>query len=63
MRVHHYHKPTLARIDRWKLRLMPYNCQLIYRPGKDAGNPADFISRHPCNIDREERNIAEDYVN
>ena len=42
---------------------MPYNCQLIYRPGKDAGNPADFMSRHPFNIDREEPNIAEDYVN
>ena len=38
------HKPTLARIDRWKLRLMPYNCQLIYRLGKDAENPADFMS-------------------
>ena len=57
------HKPTLARIDRWKLRLMPYNCQLVYRPGKDTGNPADFMSRHPCNKDREECIIAEDYTN
>ena len=57
------HKPTSARIDRWKLRLMPYNCQLTYRPGKDAENPADFMSRHPSTAECEERNIAEDYVN
>ena len=57
------HKPTSARIDRWKLRLMPYNCQLTYRPGKDAENPADFMSRHPSNIESKERSIAEDYVN
>ncbi|PFX14591.1 putative 115 kDa protein [Stylophora pistillata] len=55
------HKPTSAR--RWKLWLMPYNCQLIYRPGKDAENPADFMSRHPSKTESEERNIAEDYVN
>ena len=30
------HKPTSARINRWKLRLMPYNCQLTYRPGKEV---------------------------
>ena len=42
---------------------MPYNCQLIYRPGKDDENPADFMSRHPRITEREERNIAEDYVN
>ena len=41
------HKPTSARMDRWKLRLMPYNCHLVYRPGKDDENPADFMSRHP----------------
>ena len=57
------HKPTSARIDRWKLRLMPYNCQLTYRPGKDAENPADFMSRHPSNIESKESSIAEDYVN
>ena len=38
-------KPATPRMDRWKLRLMPYNCQLQYRPGKD--NPADFMSRLP----------------
>ncbi|KAL9952831.1 hypothetical protein ACROYT_G040144 [Oculina patagonica] len=40
-------KPTSAGMDRWKLRLMPYNCHLVYRPEKDAENPADFMSRHP----------------
>ena len=58
------HKPTSARIDRWKLRLIPYNCQLIYRPEKDAENPADFMSRHPnaSTAGCEERNIAEDML-
>ena len=41
-------KQAPARFERWKLRLMPYDCKLIYRPGKDAENPADFFSRHPC---------------
>ena len=40
------HKPTSARIDRWKLRLMPYNCHLVYRPRKHRKNPADFMRRH-----------------
>jgi len=57
------HKPTSARIDRWKLRLMPYDYQLIYRPGKDDDNPADFMSRHPNTPDQVERSIAEEYVN
>ena len=63
LEIFNSHKPTSACIDRWKLRLMPYNCQLIYRPGKDAENPADFMSRHPGTAECEERNIAEDYVN
>ena len=41
------HKATSVRIDRWKLRLMPYNYHLVYKPGKDEKNPADFLSRHP----------------
>ena len=56
-------KPTSARIDRWKVRLMPYNCHLVYRPGKDAENPADFMSRHPNLQATAERNVAENYVN
>ena len=56
-------KQASARIERWKLRLMPYDCKLIYQPGKDAENPADFLSRHPCSSDSELQNLAEDYVN
>ncbi|GFR83013.1 transposon Ty3-G Gag-Pol polyprotein [Elysia marginata] len=40
-------KPCSARIARWRLRLMPYQFKLIYRPGKDEANPADYLSRHP----------------
>ena len=56
-------KQVSARIERWKLRLLPYDCKLIYQPGKDAENPADFLSRHPCSSDSELQNLAEDYVN
>jgi len=42
---------------------MPYYCQLIYQPGRDAENPADFMSRHPSSTAPEEQNLAEDYVN
>ena len=50
-------------MDRWKLRLIPYNCQLQYRPGKD--NPSDFMSRHPkpVNFINETENLAELYAN
>ena len=41
---------------------MPYDYKLIYRPGKDAENPADFMSRHPSPSDPELPNLAEDYV-
>ena len=57
-------KPTSARIDRWKLRLMPYDCEILYKPGKDAENPADFISRHPNNLyTPPAENATEAYVN
>ena len=36
-------KPTSARIANWKLRLMPYDSEILYKPGKDAENPAEFI--------------------
>ena len=42
---------------------MPYDCKLIYLPGKDAENPADFSSRHPYPSDSELQNLAEDYGN
>ena len=57
------HKPTSPRIDRWKLRLLPYHYEVIYRPGKNDANPADFISRHPDQATPLPDNIAENYVN
>jgi hypothetical protein len=42
---------------------MPYNYEIIYRPGKDDANPADFISRHPDKTTPFPDNIAENYVN
>ena len=38
------------------------DCKLIYRPGKYAENPADFMSRHPRPSDPELPNLAEDFV-
>ena len=55
-------RPTSARIDRWRLRIIPYNCEVIYKPGKDDENPADYISRHPKALSPE-KSVAEDYVN
>jgi hypothetical protein len=42
---------------------MPYNYEIIYRPGKDYANPADFISRHPDKATPFPDNFAENYVN
>ena len=52
-----------ARIERWIMRMQPYEVTVQYRPGND--NPADYLSRHPVSQfpgDREEK-IAEEYVN
>lgn len=43
-------KPTTTRIERWRLHFMPYRYNLVYRPGKDDQNPADYLSRHPQHI-------------
>lgn len=37
-----------ARIERWALRLIPFDFTIIHRPGK--GNIADYLSRHPLPI-------------
>ena len=34
-----------ARVERWMLRLQPYNFNVIYKKGSQ--NEADFLSRHP----------------
>jgi hypothetical protein len=54
-------KPASARIERWRLRLMPYDFQFVYRPGKDDLNPADFMSRHPYSEPKRD-NAAEAFV-
>ena len=51
-------------MDRWKLRLMPYNCHLLYRPGKDAAwKPRRFHEQTPDLRATAERNVADEYVN
>ena len=69
------HKPLLpmfnnpkskppARIERWMLRMQPYQVNVKYRPG--ANNPADYLSRHTPSVikasTQEERRM-EEYVN
>ena len=54
-------KPS-ARIERWVLRLQPYNFSVVYKPGKD--NSADFLSRHPTfESVSKHANMADEYVN
>ena len=53
-----------ARVERWVLRLQPYNFRVIYKKGSQ--NEADYLSRHPINKSQSESNeeqIAEEYVN
>ena len=57
LRIFEKQTPMSARIERWRLRMMPYNCTLVYKPGKDEENPADYLSRHP----REERKPTRAY--
>ena len=50
-----------ARIERWGLRLLPYDFELIHTPGD--GNPADYLSRHPVDPAEMESNDADLHVN
>lgn len=54
-------KPTTIRIERLRLRLMPYEMNLVYAPGRDELNPADYISRHPTEKPRRD-NVSEEYI-
>ena len=55
-------RPPL-RIERWGLRLQPYNYVMKYMPG--SKNPTDYMSRNPTNISGTHRHqkMAEQYVN
>ena len=55
-------KPAMARIEHWHLHLMPYRYSLIYQPGKNDLNPADYLSRHPHHKP-EKDTAAEAYIN
>ena len=75
MKVYTDHKPLVAiygspkskppaRIERWTIRLQPYDATVIYRPASD--NPADLLSRQPCiHVNRAscEEKVAEEFVN
>jgi hypothetical protein len=56
-------RKTPVRIERWLLRLMPYNFIIRHRPG--IGNPADYLSRQPVfqKDDDIQKDDVEDYVN
>ena len=52
---------TSARLERWALRLIPYNMHLNYKSGKT--NPADYMSRHPETTSTSRSTcVAEEYV-
>ena len=50
-----------ARIQRWSLRLMPYDFKIRHRPG--ATNPADYLSRQPVFEPDSHKDDAEEYIN
>ena len=49
-----------ARIERWVLRLQPYEFTVMYRPGPQ--NIADALSRLTQEISNESKNVAEEYI-
>lgn len=59
------HSKPPTRIERWMIKLLEYNFEVEYQPGKS--NPADYFSRHPIQMTehkppREEK-MAEEHVN
>ncbi len=49
------------RLERWSLRLQPYSPVIKYRRGSD--NPADYLSRHPLSVTKQDDKLTEQYVN
>ena len=54
-------KTVPVRIERWSLRLMPYDFRIRHRPG--IGNPADYLSRQPVFNQDSHKDDVEEYVN
>ena len=57
-------KTPTPRIERWAMKLQPYDVNMTYKPGADS--PADYLSHHPqkelsCDISRAEK-VAEEYI-
>ena len=52
---------TCARIERWSLRLIPYNFKIHHIPG--ITNIADYISRHAVQEIQKGQDYVEEYVN
>ena len=53
-----------ARIERWALRLQPYQITVKYSRGET--NPADYLSRHPAKNAAQtthQQKVAEEYIN
>ena len=63
LRIFEKQTPMSARIERWRLRLMQYNCKLVYRPGKDEDNPVDYLSRHPEKANIQTPDTDSQYLN
>ena len=57
----HNNAKSSARIERWILRLQPYDFTVVYKSG--ASNPADYMSRHPTTASTSaQEKITEEYI-
>ena len=52
---------TCARIERWSLRLIPFNFKIKHIPG--ISNKADYISRHAIQEVKKGSDYVEEYIN
>jgi len=53
-----------ARMERWYLRLQPYDFDVFYKKGNES--PADYLSRHIRNGNRKrtpDKTLAKEYIN